>query len=224
MRRFIKKPERGAFSKLRLITDGPLSGRAWKKTNPFSKQDSKKIRILIQEYINELNKAGASVIETKVYLTGTNEQRINFLQPHIPKELILDKYLKKCDDAQAILIAKQMNNLFNKIKKHNLKNNEIGFDYNLTNFALIDGKIHLIDLFPPLIKREAKFLMKISENTLKESPLGIIQKLLGPLSHIATFTVGKQRFITEEIAKGFYRSFSRKKPNLKKEFYKIFLN
>lgn len=225
MNRFVKTQTHGAFSKLRKVTKGIFKNHAWKKTKPFSKEDAKKTREITREYLTELKNAGINVLDTKIQITSQEKSRIHFLQELVPKENILQTYLKKSNNTQAIKLAKQMKTMHEKINIYNKqnKNNNIGIDFKLDNFAFINGKVYLIDIFPPLLKKEKNFILNISKKTIAKSKYGIWQRILGPFSKILINHRINDLFDSQKMQKRLYKRFSKEKPHLKKQFYDIFI-
>lgn len=123
---------------------------------PLFEDDAKKLKKLLKKFILFNKKAGVKIIDTKIFISNSmknNKVYFFMIQPFVPKKFFVENYLKTSSKKEKQKIYLEIVSLIKKVNKFN-KGNEIiiGTNFSPQNMALINGKLTLIDIFPPYIK------------------------------------------------------------------------
>jgi|GEM_PF-5268180 len=150
---------RGAYAKVKKVKAKPGAKQRVIKTIPFQLTREQATRAVeaVREFRSALKREQIPTISTGVYaIKKGNSYRLSMIQQFVPKEKMLGSFLKKCSSQEAIWAYEEVTKLFEKIMQINKTQETLGADFVTSNLAVIDGKLTLLDIFPPLTPNAKK--------------------------------------------------------------------
>lgn len=163
-KRFLRLGERGAFTKPKLIlrtTESKrkrvsIAGKVLKQYKGLlTAKEGTRLKRMTQTYTTLLKKLDIPYLPARLVLAPTRngKYQLNAVQDFRLRKTIVSNYLTTCTKESAIDILRQVLNYAKRIEEHNKKNEQkIVIDAKPENMAIIDGKVTLIDLYPPFLR------------------------------------------------------------------------
>jgi len=199
-----------------------LVGKVFKRyKGTMNAKEGVRIRQMINTYQKCLTIANIPTIETRTVLipVKNGNYRLCQVQSFVTKENVLSNYLKNCTKSQAIDVIKQMAQVIKKLEEFNKTHKEnIGMDLKPSNFALHEGKVTLLDLYPPLIKDGDSIKANDLLNHLRNKPLTKISLLAKTLTNQLIDIGIKKHFETDFLKRKLLWRFVKARPELISEF------
>ncbi len=186
-------------------------------------KEAKHIRTIMTKYKEALKDAKIPAIDTRMVVTWTKTPgkfRIHFVQPFVPREMMLHNYLKTCPAREALTIFSEMVTITERMQEWSRKNpGAIGIDARTTNYAMINGVPTLVDLYPPIIRGEESVnvndLIKMRRTDLKRL---LLDKVTPKKYRQLTWRGIKERMDPVHQQRHLLEDFSEARPELKSEF------
>ncbi|MFA6319364.1 MAG: DUF6206 family protein [archaeon] len=162
--RFTEISKKGAFTRPKLIHKTQetlrkrftLAGKVIKQYKGLvTIKEGKRLKNMTNNYQKILQELKIPFLQTRIILnlTKTKKFQLTAIQEYIPKELILTRYLKENTQIKNGECLRQALQYAKIIQKFNETHEQkITIDAKPDNFAIINKKLTLIDLYPPLIK------------------------------------------------------------------------
>jgi|GEM_PF-1784137 len=183
----------GAYFKARLILPqkndarkrATLAGKVIKQLKHFvTAKEAKHIRTIMKEYASELKKAGIRAIDFKMVSTITKKPgllRITFIQQYVPAENMLHNYLKVCPAKEAVKIFSEMVMTADLMDCWSRNHpGHIGLDMRTTNYAIVDGKLTLMDLYPPIVMQKKDSIKPVDLIKMRRDPKKRLHAFFAP--------------------------------------------
>ncbi|MFH1222688.1 MAG: DUF6206 family protein [Candidatus Micrarchaeota archaeon] len=140
---------------IRKVEGGAFSGKIWKTVSPpFHEGTAGKLVNAVNEYQQELKKAGVAVEEAKVITTGNGHRTIHFVQTELPAQQLAHTIVRNADVEQVRMLFRHFLELDRRIRMHNdTASPRLDLDFKPSNYAITaDGPV-MFDFFPPNINR-----------------------------------------------------------------------
>jgi hypothetical protein len=187
----------------------------------MSAKEGVRLKRLINSYSIYLEEAGIPVIQTRCVLTPTKKglYNINQVQPQVPQEVILSNYLSKCNREEAMDTFRQLMQIVKKLETFNKTHKQkIGLGPKPSNFAVIEGKVTLIDLYPPQVKDGDELRVNDILDRLQNKFIKKVSTVLeAPARRIVKREIDKH-WSTEKLRERIIWHYSKRRPELKSEF------
>jgi len=191
--------------------------KALKMYKSFSPAEYQTRKQSIEDYISKLRKIGIPVIKTKVF--GTKQKgkiRLGALQEYVHPEFLLSNYLKKCSKEQAQQTFSQILNLI----KLTDRSKTVAPDFLINDFAMVNGKLTLIDVFPPVNFNNLNPERNITER--RWFTKSRIRHLIMPKSEVARVQANTEELFNQNaMNRRMLSAFTKSRPELKSVFEKI---
>ena len=202
-----------------------LAGKVLKPHKPLmTPAHAAETKAKVIEYISLLGEAGVLVHPTKIVIIPTKVRgkvQLNFVQDLIPKHFILNSYLKYCSKEEAISAFTKTLNIFEKIKAYSKPGRMLGIDSSLINLAVVNGKIVLIDIYPPFIKNKFELTGKEHSREMRNPLFRWAAKTFPTIATRLANRVVDSRFDMPYRRSELLRHFSRARPELRSELEQI---
>lgn len=165
-KRFIRLGGGGAFTRPKLILSTTeskrkrvsIAGKVLKQYKGLlTAKEGVRLKRMTKTYTSILEKLDIPYLPARLVLTPTrnNKFQLNAVQNFKKREAIVSKYLTTCTKESAINVVRQVLEYARKVENHNKTSEQkIMIDAKPENMALIDGKVTLIDLYPPFLRGE----------------------------------------------------------------------
>jgi len=225
-----KLPGKGWFTRPLLVLKtkskkSRLVGKVLKKyKGTMTAKEGVRLKRMINSYLNCFLIANIPVLETRSVLVPTKngKYRLFQVQPPVPNELVLSNYLTTCSKEQAIDVFKQMKQIIQKIENFNTTHQEkIGMDPKPSNFAMQNGKVTLIDLYPPQIKGKDELKADDLLKHLRNKPITRASLLLKRLTREVINQKIEKHYETDFLKGKMLWHFSSKWPELTEQFREL---
>jgi len=165
-KRFIRIGDRGAFTKPKLILATSeskrkrvsIAGKVLKQYKGLlTAKEGIRLKQMTKTYTSILEKLNIPYLPARLVLAPTRngKYQLNAVQNFKMRKTIVSKYLTTCTKESAIDILRQVLGHARRIEEYNRKNEQkIIIDAKPENMVLIEGKVTLIDLYPPFLRGE----------------------------------------------------------------------
>ena len=225
--------ERGSYVTL---MDGAESGRPGKVIKQVNlallPQEAKELGNAHSRFTHILEARGIPVLKSEMAVHDSeNNTYVSFVQDKVPEHLLLNRVFEESQPERVLDLYEKLLHLSIDFHQNHDAVPAVKFDPKPQNFALLEGKITLIDTFPPLIKD--------SQGVTPSTALRILSEGQRPISYRAVFrpvakvldaltAIDRKRLAKRTLATGFsapFRTFSsllygsiRTRPEMKNQF------
>lgn len=205
---------------------GALTGKVIKPLwGASTTQEGLRLKRLVAEYGAKLERAGINALPTMVRFTAkrANSNKVFLIQPFVEKRLILTNYFKHCSPKEAVRIFEELHESILKMADSNKKNkHKFGMDISPENFAIVDGKLTLIDLYPPFVMNSEEITSRDLIQKARGAIVMQIKNNIAPsyFNRRAEYEIQK-RLTPEKLRQRILKKFSALRPELREEFKKI---
>jgi len=225
-KRFKRISSRGVFTRPKLMLAGRLKGKIVKQYHGLvASQERARLTRLIDSYQKKLAQIGITVLPTEIKFgisLKNGKSQLKLIQPLVPEKAILLNYLKTCNGNEALLALEKTLEALDKIKKFNSKGEtKIGIDATLSNLAIINGKITLIDIYPAFLKNAEEITTNEILDRVGQRSARILKFILPKNAYTFAEKRINQRLNAQYMQKRITLKFQKLRPELKPEFIKI---